>query len=146
MPLPRPELGLVICYSYLWHVDYTEGYDEGIKDRPCAIVSVVETNEELECIVTVVPITHSPPPDASCALEIPAATKKRLGLDSARSWIILNEINQFLWPGPDLRPVSRMANDCFDCGFLPPDLFERILERMQEQHDLKKLKSVFRTE
>ena len=38
MSLPEPERGLVIRYSYLWKSEHDEGRDEGIKDRPCAIV------------------------------------------------------------------------------------------------------------
>jgi hypothetical protein len=37
------------------------------------------------------------------ASRIPAATKRRLGLDDARSWIIVTESNRFIWPGRDLR-------------------------------------------
>ena len=36
--------------------------------------------------VTVLPITHSPPEDRSAGVEIPAETKKRLGLDAERSY------------------------------------------------------------
>ena len=43
-----------------------------------------------------------PPHDPEAAVEIPLATKMRLGLDDDRSWIILTEANRFTWPGPDL--------------------------------------------
>ncbi len=33
-------------------------------------------------------------------------TKARLGLDEARSWIVLTESNRFTWPGLDLRAVD----------------------------------------
>jgi hypothetical protein len=39
LPAPRP--GLVIRYSYLWAREAEEGRDEGVKDRPCAIVLVM---------------------------------------------------------------------------------------------------------
>jgi len=38
------------------------------------------------------------------AVEISHETKRRLGLDDDRSWIVLTEANRFAWPGPDLRP------------------------------------------
>ena len=76
-------------------------------------------------IVTVAPITHSAPSQPNAAVEIPLATKQRLGLDDARSWILVTEGNRFVWPGPDIRPV---ATDRFDCGFLPPALFRRVQE------------------
>jgi hypothetical protein len=38
-------------------------------------------------IVTVLPITHSPPADPASAIEMPAPVKRHLGLDDDRSWI-----------------------------------------------------------
>jgi hypothetical protein len=32
--LPKPEPGLVIRYSYLWHDEHRQGREEGVKDRP----------------------------------------------------------------------------------------------------------------
>ena len=58
-------------------------------------------------IVRVLPVTHTPPTDLADALEIPTLTKERLGLDSARSWVVLTEANDFIWPGPDLRASAR---------------------------------------
>lgn len=86
MTLPRPEPGLVIRYSYLWLSEHREGREEGIKDRPCAVVLAL-VNADGDTRVTVLPITHSPPADASIAIEVPPDTKKRLGLDTDRSWI-----------------------------------------------------------
>lgn len=104
MPLPIPEPGLVISYAYLWRSDYERGQEEGTKDRPCVIVLTVST-EEGDSVVTVVPVTHAAPEKPDEAVEIPLPTKHRLGLDAARSWVIVSEVNRFVWPGPDLRPV-----------------------------------------
>jgi hypothetical protein len=38
-------------------------------------------------------------------MQIPLQTKARLGLDAEASWIITTEVNLFIWPGPDIRPV-----------------------------------------
>ena len=38
------------------------------------------------------------PARGDAAIEIPAQTKKRLGLDEDRSWIMLTEANRFVWP------------------------------------------------
>jgi hypothetical protein len=54
----------------------------------------------------VLPITHSLPHSSANAVEIPPATKRRLGLDDARSWIVLDEANRFVWPRPDIRPFD----------------------------------------
>jgi hypothetical protein len=81
-------------------------------------------------IVTVAPITHAPPTDPRLAVEIPAATKRRLGLDDERSWIVLSDLNRFEWPGPDLRPVSREEPGRFAYGPLPPAIFREVLQRL----------------
>ena len=72
MELPEPERGLVIRYSYLWHSEAREGREEGIKDRPCAIVIAVKRDEDGERRVMVVPITHAPPENQGNAVEVPA--------------------------------------------------------------------------
>lgn len=99
MPLPKPVQGLVIRYSYLWRAEHLRGQEEGVKDRPCAVILVtaVENGEE---VVTVLPITHLPPADDHLAVEILMATKLRLGLDIERSWVMLSEANRFVWPAP----------------------------------------------
>src|SRR6266481_1671400 len=61
-------------------------------------------SDEGDRVVTVLPISHPPPADPELAVELPAATKRRLGLDDERSRVIFTEANRFLWPGPHLRP------------------------------------------
>lgn len=105
MSLPKPELGLVIRYSYLWLREHREGREEGTKDRPCAIILAARQHDG-ETQVLVVPVTHSPPADGDAALELPPAVKRHLGLDDERSWVVLSESNLFDWPGPDLRRIG----------------------------------------
>lgn len=131
-PAPRP--GLVIRYSYLWKREADTGREEGIKDRPCAIVMAVET-EQGEQEVVVLPITHSPPANLADAIEIPAATKARLGLDYERSWIVISETNEFNWPGPDLRPVPGPDANAVTYGVLPPRFFSHVRDRFLERYD-----------
>jgi hypothetical protein len=128
MPYPRPVTGLVIRYAYLWRDDFKKGKEEGVKDRPCAIILVTH-DEDGKDIVTVLPITHSQPRDPMMAVEIPAVVKKRLGLDSHRSWVVLNEANQFAWPGPDLRPAISGDTDSVSHGVLPARLVQEIRTR-----------------
>jgi hypothetical protein len=101
---------------------------QGVKDRPCAII-LVTADEEGEKLVTVLPMTHAPASDPALAVEIPAATKRRLGLDEARSWVVLTEVNRFRWPGPDLRPVVPGDSATVAYGPLPYALFEEIREK-----------------
>jgi hypothetical protein len=128
VPLPKPEPGLVISYGYLWSSEYAEGLDEGLKNRPCVIILAVRAESD-KLIVTVVPVTHSAPAQPEVAVELPIATKQRLGLDDARSWVVISEGNEFVWPGPDLRPLPQDVSR-FAYGLLPPGLFRLIRDRM----------------
>jgi hypothetical protein len=123
--LPVPVPGLVIRYSYLWQTEHVRGREEGVKDRPCAVI-LVSTDDAGEHVVTVLPISHAAPTDPRLAVEIPAATKRRLGLDDARSWVVLTEANRFVWPGPDLRPLRRGDAGSVAHGLLPFSLFDEI--------------------
>jgi hypothetical protein len=143
--LPAPEPGLVIGYAYLWYSEFLQGREEGRKDRPCAIVLTTSEAEE-QTVVIVVPITHTPPEYVDEAVEIPPATKRRLGLDAARSWAIVSEVNRFTWPGPDLRPVSRSETDRFDYGFVPPSLFRQIRDKLGACAAAQRLRRLPRTE
>ncbi|MES9880132.1 MAG: hypothetical protein ABW185_04545 [Sedimenticola sp.] len=145
MPYPKPEPGLVIGYSYLWSVESGQGQVEGLKDRPCAIVLSVR-NDEGEQIVTLVPITHTQPSNPEVAIEVPQPTKQRLGLGDERSWIVLSEYNQFVWPGPDLRPIPRSHNDQYHYGFLPPKLFDQLKKKLLEQIREQQVQAITRTE
>jgi PemK-like, MazF-like toxin of type II toxin-antitoxin system len=128
MALPKPETGLVISYSYLWRHQSGPGQTEGTKDRPCVIVLAVKRHENGTPVVTVAPITHSPPRGTSVAVEIPYKVKQHLGLDADRSWVVVDEFNEFVWPGFDLRPVPGRPGR-YDYGFLPPALFAKIVAR-----------------
>ena len=125
MAFPVPVPGLVIRYGYLWASEYARGQEEGVKDRPCAVV-LATTNEAGDQVVTVLPILHTPPSDLLLVVEIPAAVKRRLRLDDERSWVVLAEANRFTWPGPDLRPLRPDDARSAAYGPLPYGLFEEI--------------------
>lgn len=129
MPLPQPVAGLIIRYSYLWYREHLEGRDEGQKDRPCAIVAAVRVDENGDTRALVLPITHSPPDHPTLAVELPAKVKDRLQLDDARSWVVLSEWNEFVWPGPDLRRVPGATDASVAYGMLPPALFATIRDK-----------------
>lgn len=128
MSWPAPEPGQVIRYSYLWHHEFHRGLEEGRKDRPCAVILAL-TRDDGETQVVVLPITHTPPSNPAHAVEIPAATKQRLGLDDLPSFIVLTEANRFLWPGPDLRPFESEAGSSVVYGLLPRRLFLDVRDR-----------------
>lgn len=116
-----------------------------MKDRPCAVVLVATTEEDGE-IVTVLPITHTPPADNRFAVEIPTATKRRLGLDSERSWVVLSEANRFVWPGPDLRPLPNTDAATAILGLLPYKFAEELRSRFLALIKVQRAKLVRRTE
>jgi hypothetical protein len=145
MTLPTPEPGLVIGYSYLWAREHGAGKEEGVKNRPCAIVAARQVVEGRD-VITVIPITHTPPNDPADAVEIPAAVKVHLGLDEHRSWAVVSETNDFLWPGPDLRPVPGGTPARIDYGMLPPRLFAHIRDKILLAHLRRKLTIVPRSD
>jgi hypothetical protein len=73
----------------------------------------------------VVPVTHTPPADPEGGVEVPTDVKRQLGLDMAPQWICFDEINRFVWPGYDLRKVTRTGSDRY--GMLPDGLYHEVL-------------------
>ena len=104
-PLPFP--GAVVHYGYLWHEQQRRGQVSPSEDRPCLIVLVRkepmrEAPDDGHRVWTM-PITTRPDPDAPNRLELDRTIKDRLGLDPSRSsWLVCEELNVFVWRGPDL--------------------------------------------
>jgi hypothetical protein len=142
-PVPVP--GLVIRYSYLWASEHARGQEEGVKDRPCAVVLVTQ-DDGGDRLITVLPISHTPPEDTELAVELPLAVKRRLRLDDDRSWVVLTEANRFVWPGPDLRPFSPGDPASVAYGQLPYALLERIRLKFIAALKARKARAVRRTE
>ena len=145
MAFPPPVPGLLIRYSFLWREAAARGEEEGVKDRPCAVVLVTEDRDG-EKIVLVLPVTHSSPADPQLAVEIPAETKRRLGLDDVRSWIVVTDANRFVWPGPDLRLGARGDASSVAYGLLPRGLFYDLREKFARAIERRLTGAVRRTE
>lgn len=124
----KPEIGLVIRHAYLWWDEARAGREEGLKDRPCVIVHTRE-NEFRETEVYIAPVTHTPPVKPERAMEIPLQTKKRLRLDDEESWIITTEVNRFIWPGPDIRPVPG-GGEAY--GLLPANMARGLVRQIKQ--------------
>jgi len=107
-------------------------------------MSVIDQDGEWQ--VLVLPVSHSPPTDPADAVEIPPQTQKRLGLDAERSWIVITEANEFVWPGPDLRPVPGRDVSTLAYGPLPPRFFAQVRGKFLERDQREKSKRVKRTE
>ena len=94
----------MIRYACLWKREADCGQIEGQKHRPCVVVLCVEEVDG-EKVVTVVPITHGPGPNPEQTTPRTQATRRRLGLDEERNWIMATELHSFFWPVPDLAPT-----------------------------------------
>src|SRR5262245_47738585 len=123
--LPEPRAALVIRYACLWRDEYERGQEEGVKDRPCAVILVTGVEND-ETQVTVLPIAHTPPHEKAHAVRLPESTCRRLGLDDEPKWIVLTEANRFIWPGPDLRFGAHGDPRRVDYGFLPRRFFAHV--------------------
>ena len=127
MRLPRPFPGLVIRYAFLWRDEFGAGRSEGRKDRPCAIILAAPATTG-GTRVYVLPITHTAPAEPAVGVEIPDRVRRHLGLDDARSWIVLDEFNDFIWPGHALRSIPAVKPARFAYGVLPPRFFDQVRE------------------
>jgi hypothetical protein len=129
--LPRaPFPGLIVRYAFLWSDEAQQGRTEARKDRPCVVVVAVRPEGNQGMRVRVVPITHTPH-DADRAVALPSKVRRHLGLDDDASWIVLDEANEFVWPGVDLRPISRTKPGVWTYGVLPHELFEELRARLR---------------
>ncbi len=143
MDLSQPSrLGDVIRYSYLWADEAHQGHEEGLKDRPVAVVAAILDGNLTR--VVVLPITHTQPSGDTVSVPIPHQTCKRLGLDDDQSWIVVSEFNYFVWPGFDIRPIPH-KNDKFIYGALPRGLSKQIIEAWKEAFAAKKTTATPRT-
>ena len=108
------------------------------------MVVVARIDRATGALIFVAPITHSAPENPADGIEVPANAKKQLGLDQDRSWIMVNELNRFIWPGPDVRPVPGSDAPFYDA--LPDWLFEQVRQGVLGHNAANKLHITKRTE
>jgi hypothetical protein len=99
--------------------------EEGLKDRPVVVV-VAHRIINGRTQILVAPITHTKPEVEELAIALPQSVKRNLELDSEQSFIVLTELNQFIWPGPDVRPAPACDDGSPLYGAIPEWLFERV--------------------
>ncbi len=129
MAIPDPEPGLVVHFNYLWSSEFDRGREEARYPRPCAIVLSYRRTADGATIAMLAPITHSEPRPGDRAIEIPQAVKKQLGLDDLKSWVMVDEVNETVWPGYDLQTNAKGQ---YAYGFNPLTLFRRIKAEMMQ--------------
>lgn len=106
---------------------------------PSVVVVAVRRESDPRVWVGVLPITHAAQhPDRGVTL--PAKVKRHLGLDDDASWIVLDEANEFVWPGVDLRPISRTRPGVWTYGVLPREVFEDVWERLRLVLDQRRVR------
>ena len=96
--------------------------------------------------VVVLPVTHTPPHNQDHAVELPTDTKRRLGLDEQRSWIVVTDANRFVWPGPDLRPRVPGDRGSVAYGHLPRALFRQVRDKLADAIEKRLAGVVTRTD
>jgi hypothetical protein len=106
------------------------------------VVARIVRGDAAELLVA--PITHSPPERAEDGVEMPPSVKRHLGLDRERSWIVLTELNRFLWPGPDIRPAPDSDSPLYDA--IPEWLFVKMRGGIAAVARAGRLKLTKRTE
>ena len=137
MAIGNPRVGQVIRYSFLW----STGEE---KDRPVIVVVVATHLEDSgKYRVTVMPITHRLPVDTSAAIEIPKQLKNTLKLDTEKSWVIVDEVNDFEWPGYDLRPIPGSKKK-WEYGQLPGKFYDLIINRFMTLGQSRRLTVIIR--
>ncbi len=117
-----PEPGDVIEFSFLWKHERDAGHHEGVKDRRCVIVAVLDGGRR----VVVVPITGTEP-DHDHKVPLPGAA---LGLERP-SWIVMSELNVTVWPGHDLRPARKPSGAWWRYGHLSDALRRKVADKLQ---------------
>lgn len=140
----EPKPGLVIRYDFLWKEDDRAGVTSG-KDRPCAVVLILDEREDGARRVLLCAITHSPPVAGETAVELPVAVCRHLGFDDERSWIKTEQVNLLIWP-KDRIPygVQPVARDRWFYGMLPQAIGRQVFEQVREKARQRRLRSVDR--
>jgi hypothetical protein len=105
VPFLVPVPGLVIRYSYLWSAEHARGQEEGVKDRPCAIIFTT-ANDAGDQVVTVLPISHTPPSNPLLAVE-PKTGGSRASSPCSRR--IRHDPGMEIFVG--LQPLNRRGDD-----------------------------------
>jgi hypothetical protein len=140
-----PPRGSVIRYGYLWAREHARGIAEGQKDRPSLVLALSIIEADKRARVYAAAITHSPPRESAGAVEMPLTVKRMLGLDAEPAWIVTTEVNSFVWPGPDIRPIPGRPPGTLIYGRIPDELLEKTIRSFLENRKRLRTKIVTRS-
>lgn len=150
MKIPaEPPIGYLVAYEYLWS-SKAKRREDGEKTYPTALL-LAKKDEFGATIVYALGISHMPPHGDRRALQVPPKLCRHIGLDDRPQWIYTDELNLFVWPGPDLRPAQwisrkRLVEDTCVLGPLPQDWFEVVKQHFAESYRLRQLALTKRTD
>jgi hypothetical protein len=141
-------VGHIIAYEYLWR-SKAGSREDGEKVYPAAVV-LARRDLGPTPVAYVLGISHMPPDGSQRAIQVPRKLKRFLGLDDEPSWIYTDQVNVFVWPGPDLRAAdglsrSPAARGTCVVGALPGDWFRKVTRHLAESQRLGRVKTVKRT-
>jgi len=106
------------------------------------VVATIIRDDRIQLLVA--PLTHAEPERSSEAIEVPLNVRRQLGLDRDRSWIVLTELNRFIWPGPDVRIAPGQESPFHDA--IPDWLFFQVKDGIQRHLGADGLAITKRTE
>ena len=132
MPLPRPEIGLIVHYGFVWSgPDHGPPPDAG-KDRPCLIVDLLpeEILGRKTLRVTYLPISHAEPRKGESAILIKPKIANYLGLTAEKSYLYTSYACEDDWPF-DVVPVPGSKGK-FHYGIIPPAFFNVVTETFKQ--------------
>ncbi len=142
-------MGHVVAYEYLW-LSKARQRQDGEKVYPAALIlsKAAQFNSKL---VYALGISHMPPSTGRRALEVPPKLRRWIGLDREPQWIYTDEVNVFVWPGPDLRPAQWISTrdileDTCVLGALPDDWFATVKQHFLESYEKRLLRLVKRSQ
>jgi hypothetical protein len=138
VPLPTPEIGIVVHYASLFR-SRTRNIGDSGKGGPCLVVALFPDKEEpLRTGVLYLPITHTEPGLDEEALEIPPNVRAAAGLDGFRQWLLVGQSNWDTWP-EDIFNIPKKPG-IFHYGYVPPGFFKTVqtaFARLYVQRTLK---------
>lgn len=140
----EPKPGLVVRYDFLWKEDHDAGQFSG-KDRPCAIILIMDADAGQGRRAVLCPITHSAPGPQETAVKIPPKVAAHLGLDDEQSWIKTDQVNRFKWPAGQIPAgISPDRKGNWVLGELPRSLAEQAFNQVRDKDRSRTLKMVER--
>ena len=144
----EPPIGNLVAYEYLW-LSQQNTREDGAKVYPVALIFAKKIIASVT-LAYAVGMSHKPPVASETAIEVPRKLKRHLVMDEDTSWIYTDQLNEFTWSGPDLRPAEWLsklpsARDSCIIGALLTNWFALVKRDIIENLKLKRAHIIRRT-